>query len=269
MIKALINGTISDQLALTDRGLLYGDGVFETIAIQEGRAQYLQSHLNRLERGCRVLGIAVPSLELLLVEISEICRGISRAVLKIIITRGQGGRGYRPDAAIQPTRIVTLHPWPVYAPHYTQEGILATLCKTRLSRNPLLAGIKHLNRLEQVLARREWQDQFQEGLMLDTEDEVIEGTMSNLFLVSGGQLITPQLKCSGVAGIMREQLLQGASELGIPTSICKLRLQDVQTAESAFFCNSLMGIWPIKRLDHVEFRKSSVVCALMDKLKLS
>lgn len=268
MIKALVNGTVSNQLSLADRGLLYGDGVFETIAIQEGRAQYLQSHLTRLERGCQILGIATPSPELLLAEITEICRGIPRAVLKIIITRGEGGRGYRPDITIQPTRIVTLSPWPVYPLRYSQEGILATVCKTRLSRNSVLAGIKHLNRLEQVLARKEWQDQFQEGLMLDTEDEVIEGTMSNLFLVSGGELITPRLKHSGVAGIMREQLLQSASELGIPTSIRKLHPQAVQTAESAFFCNSLIGIWPIKRLGHVEFRKSSIICTLMEKLKL-
>ena len=269
MEKALVNGEVVDKLSLSDRGLHYGDGVFETIAVKRGLAEYVNPHLRRLVRGCRTLGIEAPAEGLLIDEITRICRDSDCAVLKIIITRGQGSRGYRPIASIQPTRIVTLHPWPGYSPHFCEKGILATVCKSRLSRNPLLAGIKHLNRLEQVIARGEWRDEFQEGLMLDADGAVIEGTMSNFFLVCDERLITSQLSQAGVAGVMREQILACAGKLGIPKSICDLKLGDIQAADSAFFCNSLIGIWPVRRLGQIDFEKSPIISILMDELKLN
>ena len=268
MEKALINGEIADKLSLSDRGLHYGDGVFETIAVKRGQVEYLNPHLRRLVRGCQTIGIEAPASDLLMDDIASVCRDADYAVLKIIITRGQGDRGYRPNTSTQPTRIVTLHPWPRYSAQCCEKGILATVCKARLSRNPSLAGIKHLNRLEQVVARGEWRDEFREGLMLDTDGAVIEGTMSNFFLVYDERLVTPQLSQAGVAGVMREQILGCAVKLGIPTSICELKLSDVQKAESAFFCNSLIGIWPVRRLGRVDFEGSPIVSILMDELKL-
>ncbi len=269
MIKALVNGEVADKLSLSDRGLHYGDGVFETIAVKRGYAEHLSSHLKRLTLGCRTLGIEAPAVDLLLDEIAWICRDSDYAVLKIIITRGQGSRGYRPNTSIHPTRIVTLHPWPRYSPNFYERGILATVCKARLSRNPLLAGIKHLNRLEQVIARSEWRDEFQEGFMLDTDDAVIEGTMSNFFTVCDERLVTPRLNQAGVAGVMREQILVCAGKLGISTSIRELKLCDVQAADSVFCCNSIIGIWPVRSLGQIDFGRSPIISILMDELKLS
>ncbi len=265
----LVNGRVAKGISLADRGLLYGDGLFETIAVKNGQAEYLKHHLKRLRLGCNTLGIVAPEESLLRQEISQVCHDLRRAVLKIIITRGgQGGRGYRPDPSTQTTRIVTIHPWPAYPVRYCDEGVIATVCKSRLSRNHLLAGIKHLNRLEHVMGRREWQDEYQEGLMMDDKAQVIEGTMSNLFLIRDDVLVTPKLDEAGVAGIMREQILGCAQRLGISTEIHPLGLPDVLKANGLFFTNSLIGMWPVRRLGKVRYDRHPYIDSLMKGLSI-
>ncbi|MEY3788203.1 MAG: hypothetical protein RLZ75_2410, partial [Pseudomonadota bacterium] len=178
----LVNGTPQTHIEISDRGFQYGDGLFETITVHNSKAVFLQQHINRLTAACQRLHIPTPDLDTLHTEIKHLCQHTEHSVLKIIITRGSGGRGYRQPDNIQPTRILSLHPFPTYPDSYYQQGITARFCDTRLGLNPTLAGMKHLNRLEQVLARAEWQDDsVQEGIMLDINDCVIEGTMSNLF----------------------------------------------------------------------------------------
>lgn len=250
----LIDGKDTDRIAADDRGLLYGDGLFETIAVHDGVPQLWAQHMARLHRDCVRLGIAPPAEELLLDEARSLCAASEQAVLKIIITRGSGGRGYRPAPQSVPRRILSLHPWPVYPAFCWQQGIAVRLCDTRLGRNPRLAGIKHLNRLEQVLARSEWDDaDITEGLMLDTEDRLIEGTMSNVFLIRDGELRTPALEYCGVAGVMRGHVVALAVELGIPCAVMPLELADVAQADELFVCNSLIGIWPVRRFQEREF----------------
>lgn len=251
---------------MTDRGLLYGDGLFETVAVKQGQVEYLNFHLKRLRLGCKALGITAPEEGLLRKEISQLCHDLEQAVLKIIVTRGPGGRGYRPDSSAQTTRIVTIHPWPAYPVRYRDEGIIATVCNTRLSRNHLLAGIKHLNRLEHVMGRSEWQDEYQEGLMMDDKSQVIEGTMSNLFLIRDDVLVTPELDEAGVAGIMRQQILSSAQRLGISTEIHSLGLPDVLKADGLFFTNSLIGMWPVRRLGEVFYDRHLYIDAFMENL---
>ncbi|MCP4410257.1 MAG: aminodeoxychorismate lyase [Gammaproteobacteria bacterium] len=265
-LKALVNGRATKEISLTDRGLLYGDGLFETIAVKDGQAKYLNLHLKRLRLGCKDLGISAPEQDLLRKEISQVCHDLGQAVLKIVVTRGPGGRGYRPDSSAQTTRIVTIHPWPAYPARYRDEGIIATVCNARLSRNHLLAGIKHLNRLEHVMGRREWQDEYQEGLMMDDKSQVIEGTMSNLFLIRDDVLVTPELDEAGVAGIMREQILSSAQRLGISTEIHSLGLPDVLKAEGLFFTNSLIGMWPVRRLGEVLYDRHPYIDTFMENL---
>ncbi len=264
----LVNGNEINCLSPADRGFQYGDGLFETIAVKGGQPEYLSSHLERLLHGCHRLGIDPPSPALLRGEIFRVCDESDKAVIKIVVTRGHGERGYRPDRSLQTTRVVTWYPWPDYPKYYRDDGILTTVCNTRLSKNPALAGIKHLNRLEQVLARGEWQDEYQEGLMLDSDDLVIEGTMSNVFLLRGDRLLTPDLSASGVDGIMRNKILECAATLGINTSICKLQLVDVYNAESLFFSNSIIGIWPVKKLGNVGYVKARLINELMVSLNL-
>ena len=246
MIKVLINGKTVDCVASTDRGLLYGDGLFETIAVVNGSMRHWRRHLSRLQAGCDRLGIPAVND----VELEDECRSLAgnadKAVLKVIVTRGSGGRGYRMPDKPAPTRIVQLHDWPTYSPACTERGVAVRVCNTRLGHHPALAGIKHLNRLEQVLARQEWDDaDIMEGLLLDAAGYLIEGTMSNLFLLRDGILLTPDLHRCGVAGIMRTRVLELAERLPIDVQVGPVEMQHLQEADEVFICNSLIGIWPV------------------------
>lgn len=250
----LVNGHADTHIDVQDRGLLYGDGLFETIAVHDGQAQLWDRHMQRLQQGCARLAMACPDLGLLREEALTLYKDINRAVLKIIITRGRGGRGYRHDNTCQPSRILGIHPWPDYPVANKQEGITVRICTTRLGSNPALAGIKHLNRLEQVLARQEWSDPLvSEGLMLDSNGYVIEGTISNLFIVQGDTLLTPDLSDCGVAGIMRGLILERCADMPIQTRITPLKLDDVMACDELFVCNSLIGIWPVRSVAGRDF----------------
>jgi 4-amino-4-deoxychorismate lyase len=247
----LINGEYRDHIEISDRGFQYGDGLFETIEVKNGRTVFLNRHLHRLQTGCSRLYIPCPDAELIRSEAAALCKNSPRAVLKIILTRGSGGRGYRQPEALQPTRVLSLHPYPNYPDRYRQQGIAVRLCRTRLGINPSLAGIKHLNRLEQVLARAEWDDpEIQEGLMLDTNDHVIEGTMTNLFYFSDNAAFTPALTYSGVAGIVRGILMDLLRRRRIAVHETVLTADELSAADEVFVCNSIIGIWPVQAIEN-------------------
>lgn len=229
-----------------DRGLQYGDGLFETMAVCDGRIPWLSYHLRRLRAGCRRLRIMPPETAGLRREIAALALGQSRAIIKLIVTRGVGGRGYRPDPGAHGHPIIMRYPWPAHVERRAREGIRLRVCRTRLASNPALAGLKHLNRLEQVLARMEWRDdaRYQEALMLDWQDRVIEGTMTNLFIVRAGCLLTPDLTTSGVAGVMRAIILEVAARRAVACQVAALFLSDIVGADEIFVCNSVVGIWP-------------------------
>ncbi len=249
----LVNGIPQTHIEISDRGLQYGDGLFETLTVNNGKAVFLTQHLNRLTNGCQRLQIPEPDTDLLQAEIQQLCQNTKQAVLKIIITRGSGGRGYRQPDTIQATRILSLHPFPDYPDSYQLHGITARFCDTRLGLNPTLAGMKHLNRLEQVLARAEWDDDsVQEGIMLDINNHVIEGTMSNLFYRKNRQLYTADLTQSGVAGIIRGMIMNHESVIEHPFT-----QDDLLDADELFVCNSVIGLWAIKQLANRSFAVGS------------
>ena len=266
----LIDGLDSALVPASDRGLQYGDGLFETIAVADGQPLLWHHHVERLHAGCTRLGIHAPDEAVLRTEGERLWRGQGQAVLKIIVTRGSGGRGYRPDPAAQPRRILSLHPWPEYPQPRATTGVHARLCETRLGINPRLAGLKHLNRLEQVLARAEWDEPaIAEGVMLDAEGFLVEGTMSNLFLVRDGVLRTPALDRCGVAGVMRARLLELAEQLALHVDIERLTLDDLRGADEAFFCNSIIGVWPLARFDTHEYEVGPITQRLQQALALT
>lgn len=262
----LINGQQTSQLDISDRGLHYGDGLFETIAIRSGRLQFWQAHMARLSEGCKRLGIAEPDQQLLLNEATQLCSDSGSAVLKIIVTRGSGGRGYRPPQQSQPTRLLMSYPWPAHAEETTPYNL--RLCQTPLGSNPVLAGIKHLNRLEQVVARNEWDDDaIQEGLMTDVDGNVIEGVSSNLFVVRGGVLLTPDLSRCGVNGVMRAKVLELAAKLRIPSVISTIHRDEMTQMDEVFVTNAILGIRPAMRFEDVTYGDNPISQRLLEALK--
>jgi 4-amino-4-deoxychorismate lyase len=255
-----VNGQAATQLSLLDRGLAYGDGLFETILLQQGKPVWLDAHLGRLQNGCDRLGLHIDRMLLqgeitaFLEQNQHLILPKSQAVLKIMLTRQSGGRGYRAATRLC-NRILTLHPAPSDSAHNATHGIKAFLCQFRLAQQPKLAGIKHLNRLEQVLASQEWpDDSYQEGVVLDRADYVIEGTRTNLFAVINQQLLTPGLDQCGVNGIMRQQLLQ---HFGKQAKVQAFDYHAMLEADEIFVCNSIVGVWPVVSLrlvaTHQEF----------------
>jgi 4-amino-4-deoxychorismate lyase len=254
MTCSLVDGLPSETVSVADRGLLYGDGLFETVAVRGGRLCLWSAHLARLRLGARRLGIPCPPSDLLHEECLRVVDGTADCVVRLTLTRGNGGRGYRPPAAPVPTRLLSRHPWPEHPPTWAQEGVSVDLCHMTLGENPRLAGLKHLNRLEQVLARAEWGDpQRAEGLMRDGRGRVIAGTMSNLFLVAGRRLLTPRLDTCGIAGTVRGLALAMAPDFGLEAMEGDLSLADLEAADGLFLTNALIGIWPVSRLGDIRF----------------
>ena len=264
-----INGQLQTLLPVSDRGLVYGDGIFETIACINQKLHLWFRHWQRLQQGAKQLLLELPEQQTLLNWIEQALAERSNpplAVVKIIITRGSGGRGYKSPEQPQPRTIITIHPWPEHNDNDYQQGISVMLCRTCLAPQPALAGIKHLNRLEQVLAAQELSaNNCREGLMLEcapagndktAKKIVIEGVSSNLFFVTRGQLFTPEIIYSGVNGTIRSELLERVQVLGIPLATGRYELQEVLNADEVFFSNSIFGILPVGRIIYQHGRNS-------------
>lgn len=249
----LVNGVPGESISVHDRGFQYGDGLFETLSVVNGSPHLWDRHMQRLLRGAARLDIHAPSESLLRQEAEQVCRSAGHGVLKIILTRGVSGRGYAPDKQAQPTRTVSLSPWPDYPAEQHTHGVAAQFCRTMISRNQATAGIKHLNRIEQVLARAELEQDCREGLMYDEFGHAIEGTMTNLFIVSHDSLLTPDLSHSGVEGVMRGLVLERAVELSLETRVMDINKNDILQADEVFLTNSLIGLWPVRRIEAKQY----------------
>lgn len=247
-MQCLINGIPKYEVSVTNRGLQYGDGAFETLLAIDGRIVFFEQHLARLARACQLLQIPLNS-EQIKAELTELCREANgRGVAKIIITRGAGGRGYKPKVDAESERILQYFDSPTEPQPNLEEGISITVCQHRLSKNNTLAGLKHLNRIDQVLASLELSDQFHEGLCLDADGYVVEGTKSNLLISNNGRVFTPDLSQCGVRGIMLTELRQGLQANGIHVEEKRLSVADVIDADEVLVCNSVLGISPVLKL---------------------
>lgn len=241
----LVNGQRSELIDVRDRGLQYGDGCFETIRIENNSLVLLDRHLARLEKSCQRLGIEL-ELSVVLDEMQQLlAEAGQQAVMKIIITRGAGGRGYQSTPEMSPNRILQISPYPAEYEDRSVSGVDVCVCQHRLSNNRALAGIKHLNRLDQVLASRELTPDVAEGLCLDQDDRVIEGTRSNLLLVIRGTVVSTDLTCAGVEGIMLQYLLDRFRQEGIPTQCQSFSLDTLKQVDEILICNSVFGVWPV------------------------
>ena len=247
---------INDEIDVNDRGLAYGDGIFETIACVNGVLHNWSLHWQRLNLGAERLALLIPDEEFLVDNINEKLKQNNHPVnkvIKVIITRGKGGRGYQFPEQPESTLIISVHDWPDRAVDDYRTGISVKVCQTCLAQQPLLAGIKHLNRLEQVLARNEFNgSEYHEGIMLACSDEssqhnvrVIEGTSTNLFFVKNAQLFTPEIDTCGVQGTIRQEIIQLTKNMAIKLDQGHYTLEDLKDASEVFLTNSIFGIVPV------------------------
>ncbi|MDR2220478.1 MAG: aminodeoxychorismate lyase [Methylobacillus sp.] len=264
----LIDGKPDAAISPADRGLAYGDGVFRTLPVRRGQPEHWSRHFRKLSDDCAALGIACPREELLLADLAVLFQDGGDGVVKIMVTRGESARGYAvlPDG--EPLRIVARSPLPQYPASWHDEGVNLHLCRLRLAAQPRLAGVKHLNRLENVLARMEWDSpEIAEGLLLAENGHVIEGTMSNIFARSGSTLRTPALDQCGVAGVTRDRILELAPALKLEACSANITLDELLAADEVVLCNSLIGVWQVISLDTHRWRNAGLAEQLRQRLQ--
>jgi 4-amino-4-deoxychorismate lyase len=263
----LVNGESGNLISIRDRGFLYGDGVFRTLRVSNGQAQHWPLHYQKLQHDCIALDIVCPDFVQLSAELEMLLSHQTNCAIKLIVTRGVATRGYAPATQTIPTHIWDVAPLPDYPAAWATRGIKARLCQLRLSLQPRLAGIKHLNRLENVLAASEWNDtEIAEGLLMDAEGNVIEGVRSNLFAALNGTLITPSLLACGVAGVQRGRVIAWANVNNVPLEIRPLSWDEVINADELFIVNSLIGIWPISELEQQRWTSFPLVQRIRQEL---
>ena len=244
--RMLINGAAADQVPARDRGLAYGDGLFESIRFVGTVAPLWSRHMQRLSESCERLRIPAPDTAQLWREALEVIRDMPQAVVRITVTRGVGERGYALPVSPQPMRVVAAFAPPKVADSAHVQGVRMRVCDLRLAEQPRLAGMKHLNRLEQVLARAEWDDEaIAEGVLCDSHGRVISATMANLFAVVDGVLLTPALDRCGVAGVARAEVLAACPQ----AQVGELTLDALLGASEVFLSSSVRGILPVQSLD--------------------
>lgn len=243
-----------------DRGLSYGDGVFETMRIHDGLVPWWPAHASRLREGAWRLRITLPDPDWLTGQVHALAARRRQGVLKLVLTRGSGGRGYAPSPAMPATLLLSLHTLPAPAP---ASGLHLRWCQTRLALQPLLAGIKHCNRLEQVMARAEWDDPaIDDGLLCDSDGQVVCATAGNVFARIAGRWLTPPVQRCGVAGRLREWLLTQVDDSGV----APLKPADIECAEALFIGNAVRGILPVTRLGERVYPVTSELQALRQAL---
>ncbi|MFC3151591.1 aminodeoxychorismate lyase [Litoribrevibacter euphylliae] len=251
----------SDSVPLNNRGFAYGDGFFETMLFRQGKCSLLKYHMARMCNTAQRLG-----MPLTVSEVQRLMRALSDAVIdnkqdqviKVIFTREAGGRGYRSLELADTEVFVQNFPYAsALNEDVLSQGVQLRVCDIRLSIQPVLAGLKHLNRLENVLARNEWRsDAYYEGLLLDQNGLVVEATQSNVFFKIGDRWLTPELNQSGVAGVMRAWLLDSASLLNENFHVTTISLDDLAKASACFICNSVQGIVPVQSIEKKDQRFS-------------
>ncbi len=257
MSNIFVNGQAQTTISALDRGLLYGDSIFETIALLKGKPLMIDAHLDRLKKGIFTLGFNVDISTLkqelgLFLKQPSLNLNQSKYVLRLTITRSEQSRGYQPIAGAPATRILSLHDWPDYPEKLYSEGITMGVSDIHYAHQPALAGIKHGNRLEQVLAAQSIPQHQDDVVMLDSKKHLISSSKGNLFIKIGQEWLTPDLTMCGINGVTRDAVLAHFSSTSTLHSIAHIPLDEftskIDHIEAAFTCNSIMGIVPIKTL---------------------
>ena len=270
----IVNGSFDHAISPFDRGFAYGDGVFRTMLVRNGLPECWPQHYQKLVADCAAIKIVCPSAELLmsdlqqLFSVEEIAED-SVAVIKMIITRGEGERGYAPPAITNPLRVVIKSPLHTYPNTYLTEGVNLHVCTTKLATQTALAGVKHLNRLENVLARMEWKDpNIVDGIMFDDANHVIACTAANIFICNGDTLTTPKLDRCGIAGVTRQRIIDLAHLLGLTVKIQQINLAQLLSADEVLITNSIYGALQVKTILQTTWKPTSLAADIRKVLKV-
>lgn len=263
----LINGVPTEALSARDRGLAYGDGHFTTMLVKQGQVVWWPDHLARLQHASARLGFADLPWDQLATEVAQLAGGQTQAVAKIVLTRGSGGRGYDGADCRSPTRIVSLGDYPVHYQGWQQDGIAALVCRQQLGDAPMLAGLKTLGRLEQVLLKSELAARGGvEGIVLNSRGFLVEGVSANLFWRRGKTVFTPDLSRGGVDGIMRRRVMMMLKHMGIELRVVEAPLESLWQAEEVWLTNTLMGIVPLIRIGDQAYPNPVLIRRLQERL---
>lgn len=239
-------------VSIYDRGLFYGDGLFETVRIYKGLPFLIENHLQRLIRGAVALGISFPGkkddLMMAVMQTLEANR-LREGVIRLTLTRGSSVRGLWPEKPGEPTLIITAESSVPYTDKQYKKGFRAALISFPLNEYSPLSGIKTLNYLEYIIGRREsLRRGFDEGIFLNQKRYLAEGTVSNLFLVKGKKLYTPPVEAGILPGITRAMVIKIAKK-SFDVSEQNISPLFIKEAEEAFFTNSLMEIMPLVEIE--------------------
>ncbi len=265
------DGERAESLTIDDRALQYGDGLFETIAVRHGEARLVDLHLERLARGCRRLRIDMPDVAVLQENLADAITQshelAAYCVAKIIVSSGTSQRGYGRSRATTPTVLIGVFPARPVAAQAYRDGVDTICCETRLASGSPTAGLKTLNRIEQVLGRSEClaASTF-EGLMLDADDRLICGTMSNVFMVADRKIVTPALRRCGVEGVMRRYAIDCLEEIGMVVEERDVTFDDCMASDEVFLTNSQFGVLPVSDVGGKHREPGDVTKRVLDLL---
>ncbi|MBC3767844.1 aminodeoxychorismate lyase [Neptunicella marina] len=255
----LVDSNPESQIPTTDRAMQYGDGCFTTILVEQGKPQLFSAHLQRLQNACSRLDITIANWTDIEAACLQKAAAITDGVLKVLISRGSGGRGYLPPQQPLPRVLFSTHELPAHYTSWQTSGIRLGLAKHRLAVSASLGGLKHLNRLEQVLIKTDWPDDKPDDVLVcDHDGFMIESSASNIFWLKNGIWFTPELNNCGVEGVMRNHVAQCFEQFNIPLNIVKTKVCELESANAVFICNSLMKIVPVTQFNQHHYDISSV-----------
>jgi 4-amino-4-deoxychorismate lyase len=264
----LINGEFEAGVSPYDRGLSFGDGVFRTFTVSNGVPNHWEAQYQKLYDDCQALKLKCPFSQIILEDIVKLFpKDTTLKVAKVIITRGNSMRGYAVPQNISPNRVLIKSSLPNYPNNYFEQGVNLQVFSIRLSSQPLLAGVKHLNRLENVLARMEIVDsEMYDGVLLDENNHVIECSNANIFARFNSQLITPSLTKCGVSGVTRQRIISIAQLLGLSVAQESCTLESFNSADEVFICNSVFGAFNVKAIGQTTFSNYGLAAKLREML---
>ena len=252
---AIINGKEQSNISIFNRNFQYGDGLFETCVVKNNQILFWEKHLSRLDIGCRKLKIKNIEEEIWLKDIKKALSLTSKknCVLKLILSRGNSQRGYSYPDDILPVRVVIVSEMKNVQ---AKESFSLEYASSGYHSNPNLAGIKHCNRIEQILARSSLKRD--EAIMLDENQNIISVTQGNIYFIFGQSLVTPKLDRCGVIGSRRSLILELAESIELNVEEGNVSMNDAKKADEAFISNSIMGIQSVNSIEEYQLPKKMI-----------